>query len=386
MTSFARLFFGVLLAGALFAAPPAGAQSQGELVYLQDRIARLEAQIASMQGGGAALAPQGEAQLNLRIQQLEERVRVLTGQVEEANFKVNELREQVRRFQEDVEFRFRELQGGDMTALLRDPVPMSEAELRGGTPVPGPEPRVLGQLVQGAEQNPAEQPAPGQPALVQPDAPVGAPLDLSALARDPNAVISLDPNPQPSAEPGLSLSTGALIPPADLATPSFEGSGALPTEVQSDALPPLGAGESTAGAGAAGEVVAALPTGPTDAFEAARELYLARDYAGATDAFGAFIDANPGDPRVGEAKFWIGEGFAARGQHREAAEAFLDIYTEHGDSEKAPESLVRLATSLDAVGEHEAACTTIDEFRDKFPAAREELRQKAAAEAKRLEC
>lgn len=378
MSAFARLSFGLFLLGAVLAAPPAGAQSQAEMVYLQDRIARLEAQTTSLMqgGGGAVLAPQSEAQLSLRIQKLEDRVQALTGQVEGANYRINELREQVRRFQEDAEFRFRGLQG-DMT--LRNPIPMSGAERLRGEPVPGPEPRILGLTVGRLTEGLARSLSSDQPSVPAEEAPaVGLPLDLSALVHDPNAVIPLDPNSSQAAEPGLSPDGSVALPPSEMAAPTFEGAGTRPGELQPGASPASGAP-----AASHGDVLASLPDDP---FDAAYGLYLARDYSGAASAFVAFIDGNPDDPRVGAAKFWIGESFAARGQHREAAEVFFDVYTEHRESKKAPESLLRLATSLDAIGKHEAACTIIDEFRDKFPAASTELRDKAAAEASRLTC
>ena len=47
-----------------------------------------------------------------RIGQLEERIRVLNGQLEEMNFMMLQMQEQIRRIQQDNEFRFQELEGG----------------------------------------------------------------------------------------------------------------------------------------------------------------------------------------------------------------------------------------------------------------------------------
>ena len=46
-----------------------------------------------------------------RIGQLEERMRVLNGRIEELSFQLLEMQEQMRRMQEDNEFRFQELEG-----------------------------------------------------------------------------------------------------------------------------------------------------------------------------------------------------------------------------------------------------------------------------------
>ena len=47
-----------------------------------------------------------------RIGQLEERIRVLNGQLEEMNFMMLQMQEQMRQMQQDNEFRFQELEGG----------------------------------------------------------------------------------------------------------------------------------------------------------------------------------------------------------------------------------------------------------------------------------
>ncbi|MEO6396361.1 MAG: tol-pal system protein YbgF, partial [Devosia sp.] len=55
---------------------------------------------------------QSEAQLIVRLQELEERMRTLNGYVEDLQFKVQQLTEQLAKAQEDNEFRFQQLEGG----------------------------------------------------------------------------------------------------------------------------------------------------------------------------------------------------------------------------------------------------------------------------------
>ena len=70
----------------------------------------------TMLGGPAA------AQINdPRILQLEEQVRQLTGRVEELNFQMLQMQEQMRRQQEDNEFRFQQLEDQQQGAL--EPAP-----------------------------------------------------------------------------------------------------------------------------------------------------------------------------------------------------------------------------------------------------------------------
>ncbi len=48
----------------------------------------------------------------MRVQQLEEQLRQLNGRVEEMSFQLLQMQEQLRKAQEDNEFRFQELEGG----------------------------------------------------------------------------------------------------------------------------------------------------------------------------------------------------------------------------------------------------------------------------------
>ena len=47
----------------------------------------------------------------VRITQLEERIRTLTGQIEQLSYQMRELQDQMRRMQEDNEYRFQQLEG-----------------------------------------------------------------------------------------------------------------------------------------------------------------------------------------------------------------------------------------------------------------------------------
>ncbi|HUH77599.1 MAG TPA: hypothetical protein VLZ53_09550 [Devosia sp.] len=78
---------------------------------------------AAMFGSSTNAAPRGErvlvaqagqdtAQLMVRIQQLEEQLRQVNGQVEGLTFQITQMQELINRMNEDVEFRFQALEGG----------------------------------------------------------------------------------------------------------------------------------------------------------------------------------------------------------------------------------------------------------------------------------
>lgn len=314
----------VLCVGLLAAiASQASAQTQQDFFFLQDRVTRLE---QTLGGGGAD--PQSAAALAIRIDQLEEQVRVLRGQADEANFRAQQLEEQLRRFQEDVEFRFRELQGGGITAIPDDtplqPAPIDPGTLAGGL-APG------GQSLGG--QSPGEQ-------------------ILGTLSIDP----------------GASDPIGAIASrPLDLGVLSGTNS-AQPIEQSGDQL------------------ALAVQRDPRSEFELGYSLFITGDYQTAEQVFLDVIASFPGDPVVSEATYWAGETYFARGQFREAADRFLTTYTEFASSDEAAPGLLKLALSLDALGETDAACQTIGELRSKFGTSRPDLVERGNLEAGRLGC
>jgi len=54
-----------------------------------------------------------EAQLAVRVQQLEDQVRTLTGQIEGLQFTLTQMQTQLQKMQDDNEFRFQQLEGGN---------------------------------------------------------------------------------------------------------------------------------------------------------------------------------------------------------------------------------------------------------------------------------
>ena len=117
--------------------------------------------------------------------------------------------------------------------------------------------------------------------------------------------------------------------------------------------------------------LAAVPSG-VDAASLYSQGYgqlLQRDYAGAEASFRALVQRFPADPLAGKAQYWLGESYYARGAFKDAADAFLASYRTYGSGEKAPDSLLKLAMALAALGEKDAACSTFAEFGAKYPSA-----------------
>jgi tol-pal system protein YbgF len=149
-----------------------------------------------------------------------------------------------------------------------------------------------------------------------------------------------------------------------------EGAQTIPAPVATAALPP------------ASEVSG----DPKQLYETAYGYLLQRDYSSAEAAFGDFLKKFPSDSLSGNAQYWLGETHFVRGQYKAAASAFLKGYQTYSQSVKAPESLLKLAMSLDRLGQKDAACSSYAELSAKFPNAPQSIKARAMSERQRVGC
>ena len=134
-------------------------------------------------------------------------------------------------------------------------------------------------------------------------------------------------------------------------------------------------------------LAAALPTGDAQTlYQQGYGALLQKDYAGAEGAFRELVNAYPNDPLAGNAQYWIGETYYVRGQYKNAADAFLKGYKKYKSSEKAPDTLLKLGMALAELGQKDAACSTFNELKSKYPGAPEHIRDDANAQRKRAGC
>lgn len=149
-------------------------------------------------------------------------------------------------------------------------------------------------------------------------------------------------------------------------------------------------GDATATVPGSETQVAGLPPAasgsPKQDYEAAYGHLLRQDYGAAESAFDDFLKTYPSDPLAGNAQYWLGETHFVRGSYKPAAAAFLKGYQNFARSNKAPDSLLKLAMSLDRLGQKDAACSSFGELVGKFPDAPSHVKSRAASEQKRLGC
>ena len=296
--------------------------------------------------------------LSVRLDRMENAMRQLTGTLEQLQYQNQQLQSQLKRMQDDTEFRFQALgsRGGPPGAVpqraISPPANMPGNRSDVFDPAQHPNspgaPRVLGNQAAAAPvQNGDNEPPLGAPGGRD----VGAPLDLSTLAGSAPA------------QAGVPVTSAGPVAPSQLPPPARS-------------------------VGAGGTQLATLPptASPQDEYDLAYGYVLHKDYALAEQAFRDFLRKHPDGKLVPDAQYWLGESMFQRQRYRDAAESFLAVSTKYESSGKAPESLLRLGQSLAALNQKEAACATLAEVGRKFPRASATVKKGVTQEQKRAHC
>jgi tol-pal system protein YbgF len=126
---------------------------------------------------------------------------------------------------------------------------------------------------------------------------------------------------------------------------------------------------------------------PQQQYDAAMQLLRAGDYGGAERGLQLFLDLNPEDALAPNAAYWLAETHYVRKNYAAAAAAFARNYRMYGKSDaKAPDNLLKLGMSLQALQEKDKACRTYDELATEFPNAPAHIQQALARERDRAPC
>lgn len=130
-----------------------------------------------------------------------------------------------------------------------------------------------------------------------------------------------------------------------------------------------------------------LPKGkPSEQYRYARSFLLSGDYDRAAATLKAFIAAHPKDVLAGNATYWLGETYYARGQFSAAAIHFAQGFKKYPKSQKAPDNLLKLGMSFAKLGKRAEACASLFALRQRYPRAPTYIRRAARGEARRLRC
>jgi tol-pal system protein YbgF len=297
------------------------------------------------------------SELIVRLDRLEAQLRQLTGMVEQLQFRNQQLEGQLRRMQEDTEYRLQSTAPGGRPPVARTPAaPAAVPPVATLPPVASPPPTRRSDVF-----DPTQSPnAPGAPR------PLGS-LPAGAVPGGPS-VVATAPDLGPPRPPGAPLD---LTPPGTVpdATPGPRGPGPISRPVAPGPQATLPPSDSS-----------------KDAYDLAYGYVLRRDYTLAETAFRKFLTDFPNDRLAPEAHYWLGESLYVRKQYRDAAESFLKISTDFPNTTKAPDALLRLGQSLAALDERETACAAFGEVARKYPRASAAVKQAVAQEQRRVRC
>lgn len=281
---------------------------------------------------------QSSAQLLVRIQDLEEQIRMLTGRIEGLEFQLTQMVKQA----EDNEFRFQQLEGG------AGGKPQAAAPTDGATPSD-----TLPQAP--AQQAPAIAATPQTPADAVPldDLPLadldGAPMDSLGDSADPLLKGGIDQLGTMPQDDQLSLEAGR---PLDL---SLDGG--------------------------------AISNGDAKAqYDAGYDAMTRGDYAFAEDQFQQFVALYPDDPQAPDAVNWLGEALIQRGAYTDAAQVLADGYTKYKESKRAPDMMLKLGVALVGADQVDVGCRTFYTLKQRYPQLSAAFQQRLTEEAQKAQC
>jgi tol-pal system protein YbgF len=302
-----------------------------------------------------------EAQLALRIQQLEEQIRTLTGQVEGLQFQLAQMQTLVQKMNEDNEYRFQQLEGGASAAPQGGAGGKTEAAPQSGGVTPSGE----------APQTPAQTP----PAAAAPQGSIQT-LDGNGAAGAANAPV-LGADEQPMDDIGLShdplLGTGNGVDGAPL-QPLPPGSLDVPTTPKA----PLDLNRAAGTKATEGDAEAQYAAG--------YDAIVKGDYSFAEQQFRQYLELYPDSPQAADATNWLGEALLKRRAYGDAAEVLVDGFQKYASSPRAPDILLKLGMALSGADERDTACRTFAEVTKRYTNLTAAFKTRLSEEQAKAQC
>ncbi|RWA68178.1 tol-pal system protein YbgF [Mesorhizobium sp.] len=316
---------------------------------------------------------------------LEDQLRQMNGKIEELNFQILQMQEQMRKQQEDNEFRFQQLEGGSQGAKPTGQKKSEAAPQDGNT---GNGNTNLGDAGTGdssTDTGVAEAPA------------TQAPADAGAQSGSGKSVGEVIVESQ-TGDPGKVI-TGA--PPKTFGTITVDKNGNV---VNAESDPQAGAQAqapaATANAPSAetstksgkgksgGTVMASLPStnDPDELYRNSYQFILSGDYPTAEQGFRDHISRFPKDAKAPDAHYWLGESLLGQQKYRDAAEVFLAASKDYPKAKKAPDMLLKLGVSLVGLKQNDVACATFSEIGKRYPDVSGTLKERIKQEKALASC
>lgn len=129
-----------------------------------------------------------------------------------------------------------------------------------------------------------------------------------------------------------------------------------------------------------------LPSDPQKAYEVAFGYLRESNYDQAEKALNEFLARNGNHTLAGNAQYWLGETYFARGKYTEAAVAFATGAQKYPKGVKGPDNLLKLGMALGKINKKTEACTALAQLPQKYPEASASVKKRADGERRALKC
>lgn len=317
---------------------------------------------ANAQVIGESLAAQQPAVLpggtQVQMMQMEEEIRNLRGKVEELEYTNRALLSRFDKLSSDVDFRLKEIEkgGGSKPAAeeKRDAAPDTEKKR-------------MSKILLPAEKADAERNA----ALES----LKAEIDKEAAKIEKSIDRTPDSMREPAA-PGSERVLGTIkIDKADGSVKGTSVGDAMPNPLETEKI-----GEPEK------KPEAPKPVTARDKYNDAFSDLSSGNFDAATLKFEKFVGEFPKDSFSGLALFWLGEIYSTKGDYERAAKRYLSSYKDFPKGQRAPDSLLKLASTLGRLDKKKEACTTLSKLEKEFPKAGQNIKTAAEQEKKKLAC
>ena len=351
---------------------PSGlAQQSGETVYPTLRVEQTQAEMRSLRTSNA--------ELGARITGLEADNATLYGKLETLEFLLSQSRDQINDMQAD------DAEIGRLIGRLERRLTSQTRRIQQLEQDMTVLKSRLGQTEQGLTDLMAAPEAEAEE--------ISASTRLSAPANQAEQITGVNPDgPEAATQPA----SGELSQPVSR-TSSASSEGPAQPVAESAETSAMPAGTNDAGSVSASEIdlpqgslgsipASALPGEAGPLFALAKSRLLQFDYAGAEEAFRAFLGQFGDDPQAGEAQYWLAEVLYQQEAYPEAGQAYTTMIRSFPDDPRAPEALAKLARSMRLVGDTEQACAALDLLPTRYPDASGVTRSLAAGERVRADC
>lgn len=315
--------------------------------------------VVAVLGSGVSLPAmaQSAGDTEMRLNQMEDQMRQLVGQVEQLSFTVKQLQNQLAATRKT-------------TGQADEPaVPQAQPPKKLLAPKP---------IQQTAEI--AQAPIDAAPPAASQDSSSGL-EQIEDVAADSSTAAPAPANQAPRKVATISGGLGTTKS-AESGDGGFQGQvlvapGGEPVADGSAAAPAAG----TNGV----ENVALQEDDPQTVYRNANENLANWQYGAAQQGFTDFLAKYPTHSLAGSAQYWLGETYYKQGDFTTAAKNFLAAYQNYPKSRRAPDSLLKLGMSLGKMGAKDKACASFGAVGTEFPNA-VDVKKRAQVEFRRAGC